>query len=82
MSDAIIIMMRTTLNLPDDITEVIRSVAEARGVSLGDAAAELIRRGLRNEARLGEDHGIPCFAVPADAPVITLERTLAAEDEP
>jgi hypothetical protein len=74
-------MMRTTLNLPDDVAEVIRSVAEAKGVSLGDAAAELIRRGLRNEARLAEENGIPCFAVPADAAAITLERTLAAEDE-
>jgi len=74
-------MMRTTLNLPDDITDIIRSRAQARGVSLGDAAAELIRRGLRYDARMAEDSGVPCFAVPADAPPITLEQTLAAEDE-
>ena len=73
--------MRTTLNLPDDVTDVIRAIAEARGVSLGDAAAELIRRGLRSEARLREDTGIPCFSLPADAAPITLEQTLAAEDE-
>ena len=81
MNDAIIIMMRTTLNLPDDITDVIRSFAEARAVSLGDAAAELIRRGLRSDGRLAEREGIPCFAVPTDAVPITLEQTLVAEDE-
>src|SRR5512141_1705385 len=79
--DVIIIMMRTTLNLPDDITDVIRSVAEAKGVSLGAAAADLIRRGLRSEARLAEEDGLPCFVLPANAAPITLEQTLAAEDE-
>jgi hypothetical protein len=74
-------MMRTTLNLPDDIMGVIRSRAQARGVSLGDAAAELIRWGLRYDARMAEDSGVPCFTVPADTPPITLEQTLAAEDE-
>jgi hypothetical protein len=74
------IMMRTTLNLPDDVTNVIRAVAETRGMSLGDAAAELIRRGLRSDCRLAEELGIPCFSIPADALPITLEQTLAAED--
>ena len=74
-------MMRTTLNLPDDVTDVVRAVAEARGLSLGDAVAELIRRGLRSEIRVDEGSGFPCFAVPSDAPPITLEQTLAAEDE-
>ena len=73
--------MRTTLNLPDDVSEIIRAVADAKGLSLGDAAAELIRKGLHSEARVQEDDGIPRFAVPPDAPPITLEHTLAIEDE-
>jgi hypothetical protein len=75
-----IIMMRTTLNLPDDISDVVRSVAAAKGISLGDAVADLIRRGL-STGRAGEDSGLPCFAVEANAPPITLEHTLAVEDE-
>ena len=74
-------MMRTTLNLPDDIGGVVRAVAQARGLSLGDAVAELIRHGLRPEARVADDGGIPHFEVSADAAPITLEQTLAAEDE-
>ena len=73
--------MRTTLNLPDDVSDIIRAVADAKGLSLGDAAAELIRQGLRAEARVRQDDGIPCFAVPPDAPPITLEHTLSIEDE-
>jgi hypothetical protein len=72
--------MRTTLNLPDDISAVVRSVAAAKGVSLGDAVADLVRRGLgAGHARVEE--GLPCFAVEPDAPPITLEHTLAIEDE-
>jgi hypothetical protein len=74
-------MMRTTLNLPDDVYQVARSLAAAKNVSLGDAIAELVRKGLRPDLRVREDTGFPCFAVPEGAPPITLEQTLAAEDE-
>jgi plasmid stability protein len=74
-------MMRTTLNLPDDINEVLRARAQATGLSLGDAAAELIRRGLRSDSRLAEEMGIPCFSIPEHALPITMEQTLAAEDD-
>jgi hypothetical protein len=74
-------MMRTTLNLPDDIADVVRSVAEAKGISLGSAVAELVRQGLTRDSGSRETQGFPCFDVPPDAMPITLERTLAAEDE-
>lgn len=74
-------MMRTTLNLPDDVTSIIRAVAEAKGLSLGDAAAELIKRGLRSQNRLDQEGEIPCFRVSPDAPPITLEHTLTVDDE-
>jgi hypothetical protein len=73
-------MMRTTLNLPDDVHNVINSFAEAKGISLGEAVAELVRKGLRPETRT-DDGGFPCFAVPEGAGLITLAQTLAAEDE-
>jgi hypothetical protein len=73
-------MMRTTLNLPDDIHEVISSFASAKGLSLGEAAAELIRKGLRPTAAR-EESVFPCFVVPEGAGPITLAQTLAAEDE-
>jgi len=74
-------MMRTTLSIPDDIYQVIRSFAAARNLSLGDAAAELIRKGLHPESRLESGPGVfPTFRIRPDAEPITLEQTLAAED--
>jgi hypothetical protein len=74
-------MMRTTLNIPDDIYDVVRSFAESKGVPLGEAVAELVRKGLKPESRLSNRGGFPSFVVPDSAAPITLEQTLAAEDE-
>jgi len=74
-------MMRTTLNLPDDIYEVAQALAAAKKLSLGDAVAELVRKGLRPEVRIREGGAFPCFAVREGAAPITLEQSLEAEDE-
>ena len=76
-----IIVMRTTINLPDDIHQAARSLASVKGISLGDAVAELARRGLNPSVAITTDKPFPCFVVPKGAEPITLERTLAAEDE-
>jgi hypothetical protein len=75
------ISVRTTLTLPEDVYEAARSLAEARRISIGEAVAELIRRGLRPPVGIVEDAGFPCFDVPSEGPQITLEHTLALEDE-
>jgi len=74
-------MMRTTVNLPDDIYEVARSVANARKISLGNAIADLVRQGLKPSRTSARRGAFPSFSIPADARPITLEQTLAAEDE-
>ena len=42
-----IIVMRTTLTLPDDVYNVAKDFAHERRIPLGDAVAELVRRALR-----------------------------------
>jgi len=74
-------MMRTTVNLPDDVYEMARSIAGAKRVSLGDALAELARNGLRRVPGIQAKRAFPCFAVRDDAPPISLEATLRAEDD-
>jgi hypothetical protein len=74
-------MMRTTVNLPDDVYQVARSLASLERLSLGDALAKLARRGLRPPAVVDAGKAFPCFDVPEDSPPITLEQTLRAEDE-
>ncbi len=73
--------MRTTINLPEDVYDIARSLAHARGLSLGDAVAELVRKGLEHAGQPQTSSPFPTFAVPAGAPPITLERTLELEDD-
>jgi hypothetical protein len=74
-------MMRTTVNLPDDVLRVARSLADLKGISLGDALAELARAGLKPAARINTKTAFPSFEVSKNAKPITLEQTLQAEDE-
>lgn len=73
--------MRTTVNLPEDVYQAARSLASLERLSLGDALAQLARRGLRTPAAVNLRKAFPCFDVPLDSPPITLEQTLLAEDE-
>ena len=73
--------MRTTVNLPEDVYEAARSVAAVKDISLGEALADLVRQGLRPPMRMKTENGIPTFVLPPDSPIITLEHTLAIEDD-
>lgn len=74
--------MRTTLALDDDAIRTLRDHAERRGVSLGEAASDLIRNGSRYQLTTRLMNGLPVFDVPEDFPLVTddLVRRLA-EDE-
>jgi hypothetical protein len=74
-------MMRVTVNLPYDVLRTSRSLANRKGISLGDALAELARAGLKPAARLNTEKPFPCFVVKERAKRITLAKTLRAEDE-
>ena len=73
-------MMRTTINLPDDVLLAARSLARTRSITLGDAIAHLVRAGLRPAARINTKAVFPSFEVSEHAKPITLEQTLRAED--
>ena len=73
--------MRTTVNLPEDVYIAARSLAGLKGISLGEALAELARQGLNPTTPIHTEKAFPCFALPEGAEPITLEKTLAAEDE-
>jgi hypothetical protein len=79
-------MMRTTINLPDDIYAVAREIAHNQHISLGEAIALLARKGLRPQPildpskLLDTSKPFPCFVRRPGSPPITLETTLAVED--
>jgi hypothetical protein len=74
--------MRTTLALEDDAFTAIQAYAKTRGVSLGKAASELVRRGAHYRLGVRKVNGLPVFDAPDEFPLITtdLVRDLA-EDE-
>jgi hypothetical protein len=74
-------MMRTTINLPEDVYQAARSVAAVKDISLGEAVADLVRQGLRPALVMEMENGLLVPLLPRDSPVITLEHTLAIEDD-
>jgi predicted CopG family antitoxin len=75
--------MRTTLRLADDVYRAVKGMAKAEDRSLGEVASELIRRGLRQEARVRFAQRFPMFDVAEDSPPIALETVRQAfDDEP
>ena len=73
--------MRTTLALDDDAIEALQAYAKNRGVSLGKAASELIRRGNRYRLAVRNVNGLPVLDAPDDFPAITTERVYELLDE-
>jgi hypothetical protein len=65
--------MRTTLSLEDDAMEAIQAYARTHEMSLGKAASELIRRGVRYQLGTHIRNGVPVFDVPEDFPMVTTE---------
>ncbi len=75
-------MMRTTVNLDDDVVEAARALASAAHRSLGAEISRLARVGLRPAmARYAVEEGFPIFDVASDAPPITPSMVEAALDE-
>lgn len=75
-------VMRTTIDLPDDLHALARSIARDRGESLSETVAALIRRGLgqRNttEVERSELTGLPIVRV---GRTVTLDDVRSLDDE-
>ena len=72
-------MMRTTIDLPEDLHHIVMSLATHSRCSLSRTAADLIRRGLATPAR---DGGAAAFSIhPATGlPVLRLPRLVTPDD--
>ena len=65
--------MRTTLNIEGDALLMIRKYAEERGISLGQAASDLVHRGAESLPRFERKNGWVVFDLPPGTPPITSE---------
>ncbi len=73
--------MRTTLTLDDDILELAGHQAKLRGVSLGRAVSDLLRRGLNASTPAQHKDGLVVFQLPADSPKVTTDDVRRIESE-
>jgi hypothetical protein len=74
--------MRTTLNLDDDVLELLKDYAENRSVALGKAASELVRRGLEAPVQTRMVNGFHAVVLPVNSQKVTSEKiTQLLEDE-
>jgi hypothetical protein len=73
--------MRTTLTLDDDVLELAARQAKLRGVSLGKAVSDLLRKGLNASTPAQEKGGLVVFRLPEDSPTVTTEDVRRIEAE-
>lgn len=76
--------MRTTLTIPDDVLEAARERAEANHSTVGEALADLARKGLERETRSQPDDfwkGVKFFQHHPDDPPMTMEMINRWRDE-
>ena len=67
-------VMRTTLNLDDDVLELLKDYADRRSVALGKAASDLVRRGLMAPVQTRMVNGFHVVVLPANSPKVTSEK--------
>lgn len=77
-------VVRTTLDIADDVLQSARSLSEQRGVSLGQVISELAREGLQAQAatQVMRD-GVPILPQPSGAfvtPDLSLVNQLRDEN--
>jgi hypothetical protein len=73
-------MMRTTLDLDEDVVLAARELAASERRSLGSVVSELARRGL-TPASVSVEDGLPVIRVPTGSPPITADMVRRALDE-
>lgn len=73
--------MRTTLQLDDDIFDLVRRLAKSRKVSLGQTVSDLVRKGLTTQARTRTEKGLVVFDLPEGSPPVTMEDVKRLEGE-
>ncbi len=73
--------MRTTLTLDDDLMELAARQAKLRGVSLGRAVSDLLRKGLSAPTPARDKDGLVVFHLPTDSPKVTTDDVRRIEAE-
>ena len=75
-------VMRTTVDLDDEVLAAVRSLARAQGRSLGLVLSDLVRRALAPGSRIEEGPGgFPTFEPAVGTAPLTVETVQAALED-
>jgi hypothetical protein len=66
--------MKISLDLDDDVLDLLKDYAEDRSVALGKAASELVRRGLGAPVRTRLVNSFHAIVLPVNSPKVTSEK--------
>jgi len=73
--------MRTTLTLADDSLALARNLARRKGITLGQAVSELVRRGARRPVPTSERNGLVVVRLPEHTTPVTAASVDALLDQ-
>ena len=73
--------MRTTVNLDDDVLQLVSEYAENRSVSLGRALSELVRKGLAAKQPVRIVNGVSVFDLPSNSATVTSQKIREIDSE-
>jgi hypothetical protein len=74
-------IMRTTLDLEEDVLMAAKEIARQRGVTVGKVMSDLARQALTREAVEATRNGLPIFPIQSNAGIVTLELVNQLRDE-
>ena len=74
-------IMRTTLNIDEDVLLAAKEIAKQRGATVGEVLSELARQALTHESATTTRNDLPIFPIQPDAGIVTLEFVNQLRDE-
>lgn len=80
MRDALCLIVRTTLDIDDDVLLAVKDAAARERIPVGRMISKLVRRALEPAASHSRN-GVLVFEAMPDAPIMTLEAVIEMRDE-
>jgi hypothetical protein len=76
-----LVRMRTTLDLDTDILQAAKEIADARGITAGQAVSELVRKALSTPRSTALRNGVTVLRRSPDAGPLTMQAVNRLRDE-
>lgn len=73
--------MRTTLDLDTDVLQAAKEIAEARGITAGQAVSELVRKALATPRRTAVRNGVTVLRRSPGTGPLTMQAVNRLRDE-